>query len=96
MLQETLNGNFEAGSDLTRKGDIGFWFLDLENDDNRIDWEAITKALESWQSEGFIQILVPPTSCKDKVYCLKVLRKISAIPPPAAEPPKPNADGKYF
>ncbi|MCE0499047.1 MAG: hypothetical protein LV481_13995 [Methylacidiphilales bacterium] len=96
LLQETLNGNLEVGSDLVRKGDIGFLFLDLENDDNRVDWEAITKALESWQFEGFIQILVPPVSCKEKGYCLKILRKITAVPLPANEPPKPSADGKYF
>jgi hypothetical protein len=42
MLQETINGNLEVGSDLVRKREISHWFRHYEIDpDGIIDWDVI-------------------------------------------------------
>jgi len=82
MLQETVNGNLQVGSDMVRKSDIDLWFRHIENDDWTIDWEAIVTSLKSWESEGYIKILIDPRSCKEKDYCFQVLRSITVVPLP--------------
>lgn len=72
MLQWTLNGFLEAGSDQVRKSDIRIW-LDPASD-------AVFDALCEWESRGFVSIIADPRRCKEKDVCLRVLKLIEAIP----------------
>jgi hypothetical protein len=83
MLQETANGNLEIGSNSVRKSEIRFWSQShLTDPDEKMDWDAILSELQSWEKQGYIEILVDPRSCKDKDFCFAVLRPITAIPLP--------------
>ena len=84
MLQETVNCNFEIGSDMVRKREISLCFMHYEIDsDWTINWDAIAATLQSWESAGYVKIVLDPRSCKEKDYCFQVLRAITAIPVPA-------------
>ena len=74
MLQWTLNGFLEAGSDQVRRSDIRIW-LDPASD-------SVFDALREWESRGFISIVADPRRCKEKDVCLRVLRSVEAIPEP--------------
>ena len=74
MLQWTLNGNLEAGSDQVRRSDIRIW-LDPASD-------SVFEALREWESRGFILIVTDPRRCKEKDVCAKILKTIAAVPEP--------------
>jgi hypothetical protein len=74
MLQETLNGFWEAGSDQVRRSDVGHW-VDPSSD-------ATLAALREWQSRGFVAIVADPRESRDKTVCLRILRRINALPMP--------------
>lgn len=80
MLQWTLNSFLDAGSDQVRRSDIHMW-VDPGAD-------AVFDALRDWESKGFISVLKDPRQAKEKEVCLKILRRIEAIP----EPEDLNAD----
>jgi hypothetical protein len=74
MLQWTLNGFLDAGSNQVRRSDIHIW-VDPASD-------SVFDALRDWELKGFIAILVDPRQCKEKEPCLKILRRIEAISEP--------------
>jgi hypothetical protein len=74
MLQWTLNGFLEAGSDQVRRRDIHIW-LDPASD-------SVFETLQDWQTKGFVSIMADPRSCKEKEVCLKILKRIEAVPEP--------------
>jgi len=74
MLQWTLNGFLEAGSDQVRRSDIRSW-VDPETD-------AVWDALRDWESKKFIAIEKDPRQAKEKDVCLRILKRIEAIPEP--------------
>jgi hypothetical protein len=74
MLQETLNTNFSVGSDQVRRSDIHMW-LDPSS-------EITYEALREWQTQGFIAILADPRHCKENEVCLRILKRIEAVPTP--------------
>jgi hypothetical protein len=74
MLQWTLNGFLEAGSDQVRRSDIHIW-LDPASD-------SVFDALREWESKGFVSIVADPRHCKEKDVCLRILKPIEAIPEP--------------
>lgn len=74
MLQETLNGFFEAGADQVRRSDIRHW-VDPQS-------EVTVEALHAWESQGFVSILADPRHSKDKTVCLRIHKRIEAIPMP--------------
>ena len=83
MLQETVNGSLEVGSNLVRKRDISHWFVHYEIDPHgKIDWEPIVASLQSWESDSYIKILTDPKLCKEKDNCFQVLQTITAVPLP--------------
>jgi len=74
MLQWTLNGFLEAGSDQVRRSDLRIW-LDPDPD-------SVLAALRDWESQGFVLIFADPRFCKEKEVCLKILKPIHAIAKP--------------
>ncbi len=74
MLQEILNGFFEAGADQVRRSDIRGW-VDPQSD-------ATIDALRRWESQGFVSIVADPRHSKDKTVCLRIHKRIEAIPMP--------------
>jgi hypothetical protein len=74
MLQWTLNGFLEAGSDQVRRSDIHIW-LDPSSD-------LVFDALRDWELRGFISIATDPRHCKERDVCLRILKRIEAIPEP--------------
>jgi hypothetical protein len=74
MLQWELNTYLEAGSDQVRCRDIRGW-LDPVSD-------QVFDALSDWEDRGFVAILMDPRSCKDRDVCLRILRRIEAVPEP--------------
>ncbi len=75
MLQWSLNGNLAAGSDQVKRAEIATW---LDPDSN-----AVFEAPQDWQRLGYITILKDPRRCKDKEFCLKIIKPISALEAPA-------------
>jgi hypothetical protein len=80
MLQWTLNSFLDAGSDQVRRSDIHTW-VDPGAD-------AVVNALRDWESKGFIAVVKDPRHAKEKDVCLRILKRIEAIP----EPEDLNAD----
>jgi hypothetical protein len=74
MLQWELNGNLEVGSDQVRRSDIRGWFDPIT--------DPVLDALRDWERQEFVAILTDPRICKDKEVCLKILKRIEAIPEP--------------
>lgn len=74
LLQWTLNGFLEAGSDQVRRSDIHIW-LDPSSD-------SAFDALRDWESKGFIVMVADPRHCKEKDVCLRILKPIEAIMQP--------------
>ena len=74
MLQETLNTFLEAGSDQVCRRDIRLW-IDSAS-------QATFEALCEWQSQGCVVILADPREVPDKTVCLRILRRIEAVPMP--------------
>lgn len=74
MLQWTLNGFLQAGSDQVRRSDIHIW-LDPASD-------SLFDALREWGSKGFVSILADPRECKEKDVCLRILKPIEAFTKP--------------
>jgi len=74
MLQWTLNGFLEVGSDQVRRSDIHMW-LDPASD-------SVFDALRDWESRGFISIVTDPRRCREKDVCLRILKHIEAISEP--------------
>jgi len=74
MLQESLNGIFEAGADQVRRSDIRGW-VDPQSD-------TTLEALRAWESQGFVSIVADPRHSKDKTVCLRIHKRIEAIPIP--------------
>jgi hypothetical protein len=76
MLQWLFNDGFlKVGCDQVRKSDIRS-FVDPDSD-------AVFEALQKWQAQGFISILLDPRHSKEKDVCLRILKTIEAIPEPA-------------
>lgn len=75
ILQETLNGFSEAGSDQVRRRDIRIC-LDPISD-------SVFDALQDWESKGYIVIVTDPRRCKEKDVCLRILKPIHARVMPA-------------
>jgi hypothetical protein len=80
MLQWTLNSFLDAGSNQVRRSDIHIW-LDPGAD-------AVFNALRDWESKGFIAVVKDLRQAKEKDVCLRIVRRIEAIP----EPEDLNAD----
>ena len=74
MLQWTLNSNLDVGSNEVRRSDIHMWV------DPGVD--AVFDALLDWESKGFIVVVNDPRRAKEKDVCLKVVKRIEAIPEP--------------
>lgn len=74
MLQWTLNSFLEAGSDQVRRSDIHMWVDPGE--------DAIFVALRDWESKEFVAIEKDPRHAKEKDVCLRILKRIEAIPEP--------------
>jgi len=74
MLQETLNGIFEAGADQVRRRDIRQW-VDPSSD-------LTIQALREWEILGFVTIVADPRSIKEKDTCLRIQKRIEAVPMP--------------
>jgi hypothetical protein len=74
MLQWTLNSFLEAGSDQVRRSDIDMW-VDPGAD-------AVFDALRDWESKQFIAIEKDPRQAKEKDVCVRILKRIEAIPEP--------------
>jgi hypothetical protein len=80
MLQWTLNSFLESGSDQVRRSDIRIW-CDPES-------PVVSEAFRDWEAKGFVSILADLRTSKEKDVCLRLLRRIEAIP----EPPDLNRD----
>lgn len=74
MLQWTLNGFLEAGADQVRRSDIHIWV--------EPDSDVLFEALQDWQARKFIDIEKDPRCAKEKDVCLRILKRIEAIPEP--------------
>ena len=74
MLQWTLNSFLDAGSDQVRRSDIHMW-VDPGSD-------AVFDALRDWESKGFIALVKDPREAKEKDVCLRIAKRIEAVPEP--------------
>ena len=74
MLQWTLNGFLEVGSDQVRRSDIHIWADPVS--------DSVFEALREWEAKGFVSIVADPRQCKEKDVCLRILKRIEAIPEP--------------
>jgi hypothetical protein len=74
MLQWTLNSFLDAGSDQVRRSDIHMW-VDPGTG-------TVFDALRDWESKKFLAIEKDPREAKEKDVCLRILKRIEAIPEP--------------
>jgi hypothetical protein len=74
MLQWTLNGFLEAGSNQVRRSDIRIWV--------EPDSDAVFEAFQDWQTRNFIVIEKDPRHAQEKEVCLRILKRIEAISEP--------------
>ena len=74
MLQETLNAFLEAGCSEVRRKDMRLWIDPLSGDTQ--------EALNEWQSKGFVTIVSDLRQSKDKDVCLRIHKRIEALPMP--------------
>jgi hypothetical protein len=63
-----------GGADQVRRSDIAAW-IDPTSD-------AALSTFREWQSQGFITILADPRDSRDKAVCLRILKRIDALPMP--------------